>query len=76
MFQASMLTNGKASPVLLLKLGEQLHIVGTELRRRGRREGGRRQRRGRGSGSGLQGRGRGHLASHLTDRVGHRVLHP
>lgn len=63
-------------PVLLLELGKQFHIIRTELHRGRRWEGRRRQRRrGRGS-SGLQGRGRGHLASHLTDRVGHRVLHP
>lgn len=66
-----------SSPVLLLQLGEQLHIVRAQLRRRGWREGWRGQRRGgRGSGGGLQGCGRGHLASHLTDRVGHWVLHP
>lgn len=63
-------------PVLLLELSEQLHIVRAELRWRGRWEGRRGQRCRGGGGSGLQGRGRGHLASHLTDRVGHRVLHP
>lgn len=56
------------SPVLFLKLSKQLHIIWTELRRRGRREGRRGQgRRGGGGGSGLQGCGRGHLTSHLTD---------
>lgn len=63
-------------PVLLLQLGEQLHIIRAELCRWGRWEAGRGQRRGGRGSSGLQGSGRGHLASHLTDRVGHRVLHP
>lgn len=65
------------SPILLLQLGEQLHIIGAEVRRRGWGEGGRGERRGRGGGGGgLQGRGCGYLASHLTDSVWHRVLHP
>lgn len=63
-------------PVLLLKLSEQLHIVRAELSGRGWWQGGRRKRCGGRGGSGLQGCGCRHLASHLTDRVGHRVLHP
>lgn len=63
-------------PILLLQFSEQLHIVGAELGGRGRRQGGWRERRGGGGGSGLQGCGCRHLASHLTDRVGHWVLHP
>lgn len=63
-------------PILLLKLGEQLHIIGAELSGCGWRQGGRRKRCGGRGGSGRQGCGRRHLASHLTDRVGHRVLHP
>lgn len=63
-------------PILLLKLGEQLHIIGAELSGRGWRQGGRRKRCGGRGGSGLQGCGCRHLVSHLTDRVGHRVLHP
>lgn len=63
-------------PILLLKLGEQLHIIRAELSGCGWRQGRRRKRCGGRGGSGLQGCGRRHLASHLTDRVGHRVLHP
>lgn len=63
-------------PVLLLKLGEQLNVIWTELARWRWREGRGGQRRRRGGGSGLQRCGRGHLASHLTDGVRHRVLYP
>lgn len=66
----------KHLPVLFLQLGKQLHLIRTEPRWRGWREARRGKRCGRGGGSGLQGCGRGHLASHLTDCVGHRVLHP
>lgn len=63
-------------PILLLKLSEQLHIIWAELSGRGWWQGGRRKRCGGRGGSGLQGCGCRHLVSHLTDRVGHRVLHP
>lgn len=63
-------------PVLLLKLSEQLHVIWAELSGRGWGQGGRRKRCGGRGGSGLQGCGCRHLVSHLTDRVGHRVLHP
>lgn len=63
-------------PILLLKLSKQLHIIRAELSRCGWWQGGRRKRCGGSGGSGLQGCGCRHLASHLTDRVGHRVLHP